>query len=181
MKKIILIIILSIAFWDVGTSQIDVYYTQNATLQINGAFNNQPISGQSNDVGVSLNYETAEMMLRFNLNSLYFDQDTISSLFLGKDDIIVTFNGKLSLEYINTKDHPPMPFTIEGWLVANDLKTKLNGKGVIHHINDSGNYACMLSMNLELSLEDLNIEIPEGIYKKAEIVITQTLLQKDKH
>jgi len=180
MQKLILIMVISGIFISSGIAQEDIYYTRNATLQVIGKFNDELLFGQTKELGVSLDYETAEIILKFYLNKMEFNIDTIHTII--KDEFReVLFTGKLGLEYINTNSHPPLDFTIKGCLSVDNSKIKLNGEGELHHINDYGNFACMLGMTMKLDLTNLNLDIPSGLYKEAEVVITQALLKKGKN
>ncbi len=159
-------------------AQTDIYYTQNASLEVIGVYNGQEIKGQTTTVGINLNYETTEMKILFNLNSLVFNNDTINRM-IENQNILITFDGKLSLDYINTKSHPPMDFTAEGWLDTQETKTKIRGAGEIHHINDSGSYVCMLALKLDLDLSEIYNNLPEGLFNEANLVITQAILQRN--
>ena len=58
----------------------------------------------------------------------------------------------------------------------------LVGKGELHYVNDSGEYACMLGLNMPLNLKDLKINLPwPGLADDIEVVVTQALLRKDKN
>jgi len=48
-------------------------------------------------------------------------------------------------------------------------------------MNDSGSYVCMLGMSLTLNLNELNIDIPSGLYEEVEVIVTQALLERDKN
>lgn len=180
MKKLMLLCILSLAVINISKAQGDVYYTRNATLKINGEFNNQQLFGKTEELGVRLDYETTEMIIKFRLNTLEFNIDTINTI-LKFENQEITFTGELSLEYINTKGHPPLDFLVEGWLTTGSSKTKIKGKGELVHMNDSGSYVCMLGMSLTLNLNELNIDIPSGLYEEVEVIVTQALLERDKN
>lgn len=180
MKKLILFSVFSLFFVSFGISQNDVYYTRNATLQVNGKFENQQLFGQTQELAVRLDYETTEMIIKFNFNTLEFNIDTINTI-LKFENQEITFTGKLSLEYINTKGHPPLDFLVEGWLIAGNSKTQIKGEGELIHMNDSGNFACMLGMKITLNLNDLNLDIPSGLFEEVEIIVTQALLENDKN
>ena len=180
MKKIMLLLALCLVFDTVGIGQDDIYYTQQAKLHVNGKFKDQSLLGETRALTVRLDYETTEIILRFNLNSLEFNNDTINSI-LRKTNKEIVFNGEFSLEYINTEGHPPLDFEVEGWLDINNVKTKLVGKGQLYHVSDSGRLACLLSMTAVLNLKDLGIEMPAEIYEEVELVITQALLENNKN
>lgn len=180
MKNFILFSVFSLVFVSFGTAQDDVYYTRNATLQVNGKFQNQQLFGQTQKLAVRLDYETTETIIKLRLNTLEFNIDTINTI-LKFENKEITFIGELSLEYINTKGHPPLDFLVEGWLTIGNSKSPIKGEGELIHMNDSGSYACMLGMTVNLNLNELNIDIPSELNEEVEVVITQALLERDKN
>ncbi len=163
-----------------GWAQGDIYYTPTATLQVNGKYEDQLLVGTSEQLKVSLDYETTEIAIQFDINNLTLNIDTLNDLLKTKHAEAI-FTGELSLDYISTENHPPLEFTVYGWLNVNNTKIKVNGKGELNHISESGNYTCMLGITMPLQLSDLNIEVPPGMYDEVEVIISQALLEKDKN
>ncbi len=159
----------------------DTYYTRDATLTLNGAFNGQPITLYTRQLGVMLDYETAFLIIRFPVSSLVSGIDSLDQL-LRKSNTEVVFDGKLGLEYIKTDNHPPMKFSAEGWLSVGDAKTLITGQGELHHLDDSGQIACMLGMTMNLNFDQLKVPLPlPGLAPDFEAVIKQAVLKKDKN
>ncbi len=180
MKKALLILTISMAAWSAAFAQ-DVYYTKSATLKLNGELNGHALQLDTRQLGVMLDYETTEMIIRFPLNSLKSGIDSLDRL-LKSSALEVVFDGTLSLEYINTENHPPLKFTAEGWLTVGNSKTLITGEGELHHIDDVGQIACMMGMTMHLNLKDLNLQNPlPGMKDDFEAVITQAVLQRDKN
>lgn len=128
---------------------------------------------------MTLDYETTEIIIRFYLNTLNFNSDTLNNLVQSSLKEIV-FKGAFSLDYINTEGHTPLDFKVEGLLEAGNTKRIVEGKGELHHVDGSNNFACMLGMKMYLNLKDYNIEIP-NLENEIEVIITQALLRKDKN
>ena len=180
MKKILTILAIISCAWSMGFAQDDIYFTWNAKLQLNGAFEGEAIYLETQEVNIKLDYETTEMIIRFPLNSLRSNVDTVNQVLKNKLSDVV-FDGELSLEYINTESHPPQSFTVEGWLILGNAKTQIEGKGEIHHINDTGEFACMLGMTVHLNLKELKVDYPwPGLENEFEAIITQAILKKNK-
>ena len=180
MKKAILITILMALSIGHGYSQDNTYYTQSAILLIHGKYGDQALVGLTKELRVSLDYETTEMILKFNSNTLAFNVDTLNHM-LETTHQEVTFSGALDLDYINTKGHPPLDFAIEGRLSIEQSTVNMNGKGELHHITDAGIYSCLLGITMKLNLNDLQLELPSQVYHEIEIEITQALLERDKN
>jgi len=180
MKKALLILTISIIAWGAGHSQ-DVYYTKSATLKLNGALDGKALQLDTRQLGVMLDYETTEMIIRFPLNSLKSGIDSLDRL-IKSSALEAVFDGTLSLEYINTKNHPPLKFTTEGWLTVGNSKNLITGAGELHHLDDAGQIACMMGMTMHLNLKNLNLRNPvPGLKDDFEAVITQAVLKKDKN
>lgn len=133
-----------------------MYYTRNATITVSVSIGDNLIPFQSDELSVKLDYETAEIIMHLPLNSLHSGIDSLDRQLKTLNDE-ASFDGKLGLEYINTDNHPPINFDLEGWLVLDPNKQLITGKGQLHHNANSSEYACMLGLNLKLNFEDLNI------------------------
>lgn len=179
MKKLNLIFCLLLTISGISIAQDDVYYTRNANLQVHGEFDGKSLHGTTKQLGITLDYETTEIILKLNLNNLVFDVDSLNKM-IQTNQQEIEFKGTLSLEHINTDDHPPLKFTMEGWVEIGDEKNEIEGKGELHHIDQSENFACMLGMTISLNLDDFGIEIP-NLENEIEVVIKQALLKTDKN
>jgi len=179
MKKLNFILLLLTTISGISIAQDEVYYTRNANLQVHGEFNEKSLHGSTKQLGITLDYETTEIILKLKLNDLTFSSDSLNEVIL-KQHTELEFKGTLSLEHINTDDHPPQKFTIEGWVEIGNEKKKIEGKGELHHIDQSGDFACMLGMTIHLDLNDFNIKIPK-LENEMEVVIKQALLKIDKN
>jgi hypothetical protein len=180
MKKLIPTLLLLFIFAGIVTAQTnDIYYTRNASLKINGKFNGERLTGYTKDLGIRLDYETTDIIIRFKMNTIKFSADTLNNI-LKSDLTEVVFKGALSLDYINTDGHPPLDFTIEGIVDAGNVRNNIEGNGELQHVDDADDFACMLGMKIFLNLRDYNIEIP-NLDDEVEIVIIQALLKKDKN
>lgn len=180
MKNTILILAFSFISGSISIAQ-DVYYTKQATLQLVGELDGQLLALQTTQLGIKLDYETASVIVRFQLSSLKTDIDSINEM-LKKSKLEVVFDGKLGLEYINTENHPPQNFEAEGKLTIGGLEAIIHGDGELLHIGRATDYACMLKMTIPLNFKDLSISgLLPGLNDKFEAVITQALLQKDKN
>ena len=180
MKQTLTILSIVVLASSAGLAQDEVYFTWNAKLQLNGAFGGEPIHLETEEVSIKLDYETTEMILRFNMSSLNSNVDTVNQVLRNKLSDVV-FDGELSLDYINTESHPPQHFTVDGWLILGTSKTRIKGKGELHHINDAGEFACMLGMTMHLNLEELKVGHPwPGLENEFEAIVTQAILKKNK-
>ena len=180
MKKILILFSILSFTWSISVAQ-EIYFTRNATLTLNGELDGEALEIQTRELGVKLDYETAFLIIKFPLSSLETGVDSLNQM-LKKSFLEVVFDGKLGLEYVNTEEHPPMNFTTEGWLIIGNSRTLVKGKGELHHIGKSTEYACMLGLTMNLNLTELNLTTPiAGLNENFEAIITQALLQIDKN
>lgn len=162
-------------------SQEDMYYSRQGNLTIVGAINGEPLRLETNALNVSIDYESAVIFIRFNVNTLQSGRDSVQ-LLIDDSDAEVIFDGKLGIEHVNTDSHPPLSFATRGWLTIGDIKSQVTGTGELYHIGSSIEDTCLLSMTMALSLSDLNLQLPlNGLNDSFEAVMTQTLLRRDKN
>jgi hypothetical protein len=179
MKKILLTVTVLVITLPMVFGQIS-YFARNVKLEFHGQYRGAPLLAKSEEVGVRLDYETAELQLNFVMNTVETNIDTLN-LLLKNNLRQVVFDGKLGLEYINTQSHPPQYFDLEGLLILDNNRTPVKGTGELHHVNDNGELACMLGLSFVLNLADLGVELPiSGLSPDFEAVITQAVLRHDK-
>lgn len=179
MKKLTLILIFLAVIIGKVNAQNNVYYTRNAILQVLGGFEGEILKGSTQELGITLDYETTDIILRLDMNKVKFNADSLNQL-IHVHHSELEFKGALSLEHINTDGHPPQKFTIEGWLKIGNEKKKIVGKGELHHIDQSGDLACMLGLVFSINLDEFGIEIP-NLENEIEVVIKQAILRNDKN
>lgn len=159
----------------------DVYYTRGATLHLNGELNGAPLQLKTNKLLVRLDYETAEAIMRLRVSDLQCEVDSIQTL-LRHSPTEFVYEAKLSLDFISTEKHPPLDFSVEGWLLHDGLKTWVKGEGELHYNANSAEYTNLMGLKFRLNLASLGIEPPlEGLKDDIEAVVVQALLQKEKN
>jgi len=180
MKKIGLFIAFVFTSWCSMVAQ-DTYYSREATLKLTGQLNGEDLHLQTSNVNVVIDYETAGIDMRFEVKTLNTEIDSLDKM-LSKSNMKVHFSGKLGLEYINTANHPPLKFDLEGWLDINGSRSWIKGRGDLYHLGYSSAYSCVLSITILLDTEELNLpfEIP-GIGDEFEAVMQHALLELDKN
>jgi len=156
-----------------------MYGSPMGAIQISGVWNDSVLIAQSNDMSIELNYETAEFRIELNKSTLRtgvrdLDQ-RLSEMTL--DPII--YKGKLGIDHINTKRHPPQHVDVVGYLTCSPHYVKIKGTAIIEHIFKDY-YACVLRMNFDLSLQEINfpIDLP-GLDDEIQVEVIQTLLKRE--
>ena len=179
-----LILILNFVFLSALSSMAqsnNVYYSRDVKMQLTGEYKNELFQAWSTSLNVVLDYETTDIILRLPLNSLKTDVDSLNKL-LKRSATEVVFKGRLSLEYINTHEHPPLSFGIKGEMLINNSRLNIEGEGELHHVDDVGEVACMLGLVIPLNLQELDIDLGiPGFEDDFEVKITQAVLRQDKN
>lgn len=178
--KIIMTAIIFLCSVLITTAQSDIYYSRSATLKAIGIYNGNPLLAQTSELGINLDYETTELELFFNLKKMVFNLDELYEIIKPNSSNVV-LKAKLNLDRIETKSHPLLNFTIEGLLTIENSTSQVLGTGELRHINDSGNYVCLLNMTFHVNLSSLNILTPKGMSDDLRIEIRQALLENNKY
>ncbi|MDF1696974.1 MAG: hypothetical protein P1U56_14120 [Saprospiraceae bacterium] len=178
MQKINLTLVLIGFILGTSVAQGDSYQTKKANLQVYGEFKGENFIGTSNDLLINLDYETTEIEFKLKLKNLKFSIDSLNKIIQTNNQEIV-FNGTLSLEHINTDEHPPLNFTMEGWTEIKGERRKILGNGQLHHSDLSKDSSCILGIVMSINLSDVGVEIP-NLKDDIKIVIKQAILEKDR-
>ena len=181
MRKTLLGLFALITCMSIAFGQQDIFYTRNATLTLNGKLNGEAIRLQATDLNVALNYETAEMIVRFPVNCLVSGVDSVNQI-LSRSNAEILFDSQMGIHYINAADTQNINFGMEGWLIVDGRKkTWVCGNGELHNLNNP-NYESMFGMTMMLNMNDLDLDIPlDGLDENFEVILTQALLLRDKN
>jgi hypothetical protein len=153
MKSVLLNSLLSILLMVNGLSvwgQTLSFSSNKGTLAIVGTLDGSPIVGKSSNLFVQLDYERGEIEMKISPKTLVSGNDSLDR-FLDQVSVeIITFNGKLGIDYIKTEDHPVQRFEVIGEVMIRDSSFSLPGKGSLKHISDEGKIACYLELEFNL-------------------------------
>ncbi len=155
--------------------EAQIYRTMNGQLSITGLVGDSVLMMQSNALVISMNYETAELMIRLNKETLGREGETESVNSLANTSSELLFKGKLGIDYVITQKHPPLDFEVEGYLFNEEGKTYVTGTGHLEHIH-ANEYACILNLNFYIDPALLSIDWPGD--EKVKIQILQTVLKR---
>lgn len=157
----------------------EVYRTANGKVQIIGVWNGSTLVGESNNLLVSLDYETAEFTIRLDKSTIYTGVDSLDVGLKKASQKMVTFEGKLGIDFVQTQSHPSQSFPIEGYLTSVSDYTKIVGEGSLSHVFGSV-YSCVLNMTFTLKLKDINVATNlSGFGDEVQIKIVQTILKRE--
>ncbi len=152
-----------------------IYRTMNGQLTITGSVGDSVLMMRSNDLVISLDYESAELVIRLNKETLGREGETESANSLSNTSSEVLFKGKLGIDYVITQKHPPLDFAVEGYLFNGDEKSFITGSGHLEHIH-ANEYACILNLDFFISPDLLSIDWPGE--EKVKVQIIQTVLKR---
>jgi hypothetical protein len=157
----------------------DMFKTLAGTIEITSEINDTIAVFTSHNLIVSLNYENAQVKMQLDLGTLTSGLDTLDKKISQYKNSIIIFDGKLGIDYINTEDHPEQDFNVNGLLIYNNNKNKIEGTGKLIHIY--GNfYACLLNVTFHLNLSNLNYKLPfNNMSNDIQIEIIDAVLKKE--
>lgn len=175
LKKIILLLFFITALTKVYAQ--DEYRTNSGILFIKVQYKGELVNISSKQLLVLLDYETGKVILKQKVSNLFSDNNIVQSWIDKHRDEELIFTGKLGIDYINTKSHPPLDFKVEGYLSPGD--SQIIGQGVLIHRVEKSSAACLLSMNFRLKFVDVfpGIEL-DGIGDDIYVQVAQSLLAR---
>lgn len=168
-----IVLILLIGYTLQAQSPNSMYSTMYGKMIISGQVGDSTLMMQTNRLTTTLNYETAEFVIRLDPKTLTKKNEIVKST--ESYDSEVLFRGKLGLDYVITEKHPPLDFEVEGYLVKDGHDTRVTGTGHLEHIHGEA-YACVLNMDFEVPPQLVNIDWPGE--NKVQIKM-QTILKKE--
>ena len=72
----------------------------------------------------------------------------------------MVFEGKLGMEFVNPGSQLPLQFTAEGWLTIGRSGSVVRGTGDFYPIGNNSDFSCLLSLTINLDLNELNLDLP---------------------
>jgi len=159
-------------------SQTEVYSTINGKVKISTFLDGKIVTAKSSKLIISLDYNTALFKIRLDKSSLKTNVDSLNTFFSKLKGEFIELKGKMGIDFIETKSHPMRNFKV-GMTLENPYNTtEIMGNGSLTHLG--GIYSCVLSLNFQLNLDDLNIQLPfKDINNKISIQILQTILKRE--
>lgn len=155
------------------------YSTTNGTIQLTTRLNEEPLTAKSNYLAVTINYETAQFELRLDKSTLRTNVDSLDQKLKNVQGDLLIFQGKLGIEFVQTKSHPPQDFEVAGYLTCAPHYDYIAGQGHLEHIFD-GVYSCILNMSFDIDLKETMIDIGlAGLSNEIHVEIVQTVLKNE--
>jgi len=179
MKKLIVLFTINSLVMSGSVFSQNLYRTINGTMQATVIYNDTPLVFSSNELLIFLDYESADFIMKMDKSTFKTGNDSIDNSLQFKRFDIIEFKGKLGLDYINTKGHPPLDFELEGKISTKE-ESVIYGKGKLEHMMEGSIYSCLLSMSFYVKLSDIGL-LPEdeNVKDEIQVEIIQTVLNRE--
>jgi hypothetical protein len=136
-----------------GVKAQDNYTTSNGVIIFIATVDDHPVIYVSDELQVTLNYQSAEIDLELDKNNLRADDDFILQLF---NPSMLRFSGKLGIDYIRTKSHPVQKFLVEGTLSSSsNNQFYIQGQGTLSHLYSQSGASCLLNLSFHMAQDDV--------------------------
>ena len=157
----------------------DFYESFISPLYIKGVWNGLPVLATTGKNQVVLDYETATFRISFDPSDLQTGVASLDSVLAARRNRTVVITGKFQgVNPLQTRDHPPQDFKVEGRLASNAATRPYIGKGRMEHIF-AGRYACLLDIDFSVPVTDLGLEQTfPGLSGDLSFYIRQSLLKR---
>lgn len=157
----------------------DYYESFVSPMYIRGAWNDQPILATTGKNQVVLDYETATFRISFDPSDLRTGIAQLDSVLATRRNQPVVITGKFQdVNTLQTRDHPPTDYKVEGRLTDKSTSRSYTGKARMEHIF-AGRYACLLDIDFSVPVKDLGLERTfPGLTGNLTFYIRQSLLKR---
>ncbi|MCC6839093.1 MAG: hypothetical protein IT230_02940 [Flavobacteriales bacterium] len=157
----------------------DYYESFVSPMYIRGVWNDQPILATTGKNQVVLDYETATFHISFDPSDLRTGIAQLDSVLITRRNQPVVITGKFqNVSTLQTRDHPPTDYKVEGRLSEKTTSKSYTGKARMEHIF-AGRYACLLDIDFAVPVKDLGLERTfPGLSGYLTFYIRQSLLRR---
>lgn len=173
----ILVILLFTSASIIKTYAQEEYRTSKGQLVIKVILDGQSVTISSKELLMRLDYESGKVFMKQKTSALASNNDSIQAALENMEDEFITFEGNLGLDYINTVEHPPQDFQIEGVLYP--VNVYVLGSGLLVHRVQGTSSACLLSLSFNLNIDDLYPDYKiAGLNNELQLSIIQSLIAR---
>ncbi len=174
------LLLLCIIYTAVMAQEQSLYKTINGHIVVVGEQDSNKVIGESQKAIIVFNYQTAEITATLNLKTLDTGIDTLNQFLQSLKESEVKYKGKLGLDYIETKSHPPQTFDIVGMLTLNSVTKRVTWKATLTHLSNTSAYACLLTAGTTIKFTDFDIDgATLNFSESLNVQIVQSVLRKD--
>ncbi|NOY51035.1 MAG: hypothetical protein GXO88_10810 [Chlorobi bacterium] len=174
--KFLMAILLSM-FYARSFSQTEIYRTNNGLLKVSTDLNKQSLVVSSKKLIIMLDYETGNFTMKQELSELITDNDSVQDMLTKLPQKFIVIKGKLDIDYVNTIQHAPIDFKVEGTILP--ANRQIIGSGNLVHMVEGSSAACLLSLSFTLESDDFfDREISFPLDGKIYVNVLQTLMAR---
>lgn len=155
------------------------YMTKNGHLKMVGRIDNQPVSIETHELSISLDYTTKQMSGTMDLRTLITEIPELNN-YLNKTEqpLLVEFSGVIPADDFMSQPHQALIFN---WFVKVTFQNKsfeVVFKTTLEHIEEGSFFSCRLSTFGEIQAAKLGLEdlIP-GLDETIELQFIQVVLR----
>jgi hypothetical protein len=155
------------------------YYTsKKGQVIVQSVYYDTVLVIKSDELIMQLDYGKANLKMSVDLNSFLSGNDSVNTKLEELTGKNVSFDGKLGIDYINTKPHLPQKFDFSGTLRYSGINVPVNGEGSLTHIfSNSEITSCILWLEFKFNTETLRWNLPEyGLSNVINVNIIQGIL-----
>ncbi len=179
MKAIISFILLTILFNINDVFSQESFSTSNGLIVFSATIDNQIVLYVSDELQVSLNYQTAHFEFELEKTDIMSDSEFLLLHF--KPDIL-SFKGELGIDYIRTESHPVQNFSVEGTLkTSSNNQFNIYGQGTLSHLYYKNGISCLLNISFHLVRDNVVGSLLSSSPEAVHIEIIQTILDNQAH
>lgn len=156
----------------------DYYTSRKGQVIVQSVYYDTVLVIKSDELVMQLNYGKANLKMSVDVNSFSSAIDSVNTKLGELTGKNVSFDGKLGIDYINTKAHLPQKFDFGGTLRYSGKNVPVNGEGSLTHIfSNSEITSCILWLKFEFNTENLLWNLPEyGLSDVITVNIIQAIL-----
>lgn len=154
------------------------YDTKNSRLLIVGSFEKDSFQVNGKNVSIKVNNATGSIEIIIPVKYLSVNNQKVRKILDSLKTETIEFKGFLGISKVETEPHPVQNFPVTIEVTAGGLKFSLSGSAVLEHLHISGQYACMLDLRFDVSLDNDQISIPEGMSENLKVVVSKAILRQ---
>jgi hypothetical protein len=161
-----------------------IYLTTKGHIAISMKYNDSALIAVSNQLIVTLDYETGEIIFRVAYQTFHTGIDSLDNKLKSLKTQEMHFKGKLNI-FINTKKKSPQKYNMTGLMNSTIPPTIAEGNGTVLCMAPSDSYSitpsCVLTLTMKFTLSGLGLTDVFRIADNAiRIDVRQSLLGKEK-
>lgn len=156
----------------------DYYTSKKGQVIVQSVYYDTVLVIKSDELIMQLDYGKANLKMSVDLNSFSSAVDSVNTELEELTGKNVSFDGKLGIDYVNTKAHLPQKFDFSGTLRYSGINVLVKGEGSLTHIfSNSEITSCILWLEFKLNTEKLRWNLPEyGLSNIININVIQAIL-----